>query len=66
LLGDLLSEENLRRRGLFEPTAVQQLIAKNDRGQVDAAYTLLSLLNIEIWCRAFLDGFPVGAKPSED
>lgn len=55
LLGDLLSVESLRRRGLFEPAAVQQLIARNDSGQVDAAYTLLSLLNIEIWCRAYID-----------
>jgi asparagine synthase (glutamine-hydrolysing) len=55
LLGDLLSEESLRRRGLFNPTAVQRLIQQNDTGQVDAAYTLLSLLGIEIWCRRFLD-----------
>ena len=25
-------------------------------GRVDASYTLLSLLCIDIWCRAFLDG----------
>lgn len=55
LLGDLLSVDSLRRRGLFDPAAVQRLIAKNDSGQVDAAYTLLSLLSIEIWCRAYID-----------
>ena len=55
LLGDLLSEESLRRRGLFEPAAVQRLIADNDAGRVDASYTLLSLLCIEIWCRHFID-----------
>jgi asparagine synthase (glutamine-hydrolysing) len=55
LLGHLLSAESLRRRGLFEPVAVQQLIARNDSGQVDAAYTLLALLCIEIWCRAYVD-----------
>lgn len=54
LLGDILSEESLKRRGLFNPQAVQRLIAKNDSGEVDAAYTLLSLLCIEIWCRAYL------------
>jgi asparagine synthase (glutamine-hydrolysing) len=58
LLGDLLSEESLRRRGLFVPSAVQRLIHQNDTGQVDAAYTLLSLLSIEIWCRAYLDSTP--------
>lgn len=54
LLGDLLSTESLKHRGLFEPAAVLRLIAQNDSGQVDAAYTLLSLLSIEIWCRAYL------------
>ncbi len=65
LLGDLLSVDSLKRRGLFEPAAVQQLIARNDSGKADAAYTLLSLLSIEIWCRAYLDGRPIGARSSE-
>lgn len=55
ILGDVLSEEGLRRRGLFDPMAVQRLIADNDSGRRDAAYTLLSLLCIEIWCRRFID-----------
>ncbi len=55
LLGDLLSEQSLRNRGLFDPTQVQRLIADNDTGRKDAAYTLLSLLCIEIWCRRFVD-----------
>jgi asparagine synthase (glutamine-hydrolysing) len=55
LLGDMLSVESLRKRGLFEPLAVQKLITANDAGKVDAAYTLLSLLCIEIWCRRFID-----------
>ncbi len=59
LLGDLLSEESLKRRGLFEPAAVQRLIMQNDSGEVDAAYTLLSLLSIEIWCRAYIDFYPI-------
>jgi len=59
LLGDLLSVDSLKRRGLFEPVAVQQLIALNDSGTVDASYTLLSLLCIEIWCRGFLDRKPI-------
>lgn len=55
LLGDLLSEESLKRRGLFDSAAVQRLIFANDAGRVDASYTLLSLLCIEIWCRRFFD-----------
>lgn len=55
LLGDLLSVDSLSRRGLFEPAAVQRLISDNDSGKTDASYILLSLLNIEIWCRTYLD-----------
>lgn len=55
LLGDLLSEESIHRRGLFDPIAVQQLINQNYTGKIDASYTLLSLLCIEIWCRQFLN-----------
>ena len=54
LLGDILSIESLRNRGLFNPTAVWKLIDKNNKGDVDASYTLLSILCIEIWCRNFI------------
>ena len=55
LLGDLLTVDSLQRRGVFDPASVQRLIATNDAGKMDASYTLLSLLCIEIWCRAYLD-----------
>ena len=55
LIGDLLSKKSLKRRGLFEPIAIQRLIDDNNSGKVDANYTLLSLLCIEIWCRTYLD-----------
>jgi asparagine synthase (glutamine-hydrolysing) len=54
-LTDLLSEESLLRRGLFDPKRVHRLIAANDAGQQDATYTLFALLCVEIWCRRFLD-----------
>ena len=56
LMNDVLSPARLVNRGLFEPAAVQRLVARNDSGAVDAAYTLLSLMCIEIWCRTYLDG----------
>ena len=55
LVGDLLGAESLRKRGLFDPAAVQRLIDANQSGGLDASYTLLSLLSIEIWCRKFVD-----------
>ncbi|HRR09855.1 MAG TPA: asparagine synthase-related protein [Rhodothermales bacterium] len=55
LLADVLSEQSLRRRGLFDPKSVQQLIHANDKGKIDSSYTLLSLICIELWCRKFID-----------
>jgi len=55
LLGDLLSVDSLNKRGLFSSQSVQQLISDNDNGKIDASYTLLSLLCIEIWCRTYID-----------
>ena len=58
LLADVLGEHSLKNRGLFVPAAVQRLIHANDSGQIDASYTLLSLLCIELWCRRFIDAVP--------
>jgi len=55
LVDDLLSPDALRRRGLFAPAAVERLIKLDRSGQVDGAYTIFSLLCIEMWCRAFVD-----------
>lgn len=55
ILGDILSTDSLKRRGLFDPIAVHKLIKDNDSGRIDASYTLLSLLSIELWCRRFID-----------
>jgi asparagine synthase (glutamine-hydrolysing) len=58
LVGDLLGRDSIARRGIFDPAAVAALVAANDSGAVDASYTILSLLSIEIWCRRFLDTAP--------
>jgi asparagine synthase (glutamine-hydrolysing) len=58
LVGDLLSTESLRRRGIFDPVAVSALVEANLAGRVDANHTVLSLLCIEIWCRHFVDRAP--------
>lgn len=48
---DILSEESLQRRGMFEPAAVRELMNANDAGRIDASYTLLSLVCVELWMR---------------
>lgn len=55
MVGDILSASSLRARGLFDPAAVAQLIEDDAAGRRDAAYTIFSLLCIEIWCRQFVD-----------
>lgn len=55
MVNDLLSPTSLNNRGIFNPHAVQQLIKDNDQGKKDAAYTIFSMMCIEIWCRKFLD-----------
>jgi asparagine synthase (glutamine-hydrolysing) len=54
LIGDYLSPESVRKRGLFSPDSVNCLISDNKSGKIDASYTILSLLCIEIWCRKYL------------
>ena len=55
-MAEVLGPQSLGHRGLFDPTAVHRLITANQRGEIDASYTLLSLLCIELWCRRFVDG----------
>jgi asparagine synthase (glutamine-hydrolysing) len=55
LLNDTLSSSVLRRRGLFDPVGVQQLIVDNAAGRVDGSYALLALLCVELWCQRFID-----------
>jgi asparagine synthase (glutamine-hydrolysing) len=52
---DLLSPRAIRNRGFFDSQAVQNLRRANEAGQIDATYTLLSMMSIELWSRIFLD-----------
>jgi asparagine synthase (glutamine-hydrolysing) len=54
LVDDVLSERSLAARGIFSPVAVRKLIDLDRQGAIDAAYPILSLACIELWCRAFL------------
>ncbi|MFT3931311.1 MAG: asparagine synthase (glutamine-hydrolyzing) [Spongiibacteraceae bacterium] len=52
---DMLSPAAINRRGIFDSSAVQRLIADDRSGKIDAAYTIFSLICIEIWARQFVD-----------
>jgi asparagine synthase (glutamine-hydrolysing) len=53
MIGDLLSPDAVRRRGLYDPQYVENLIQRNDSGLEDNAYILWTLLTNEIWFRTF-------------
>jgi asparagine synthase (glutamine-hydrolysing) len=54
LVDDVLSERSVASRGIFSVGAVRRLIELDRQGAIDAAYPILSLACIELWCRAFV------------
>ena len=55
VVADLLSERSLAARGLFSPAAVTTLRQMDAAGRIDAAYPLLALCAMELWCRLYID-----------
>lgn len=55
MVDDVLSVTSLKKRGMFNPTGVQELITKDRQGVVDATYPIFTILCIEMWCRIFID-----------
>lgn len=51
-----LSRESVERRGLFDPAVVQEAIGLHEASRRDYSDHLQLLMNLEIWCRIFLDG----------
>jgi len=51
-----LAEASVKRRGLLNPAAVSRTIALHESGQEDYGDHLQCLVNLELWCRIFLDG----------
>ena len=55
MIDDLLSEETVKRRGLFDHGEIKKIIELNDSGREDFNLQVFQLLNFEIWMREFLD-----------
>lgn len=55
LVAELLSADSIRKRGIFNPAAVSQMLALDHAGKSDYSYSIFSLLCIEMWCRQFID-----------
>jgi asparagine synthase (glutamine-hydrolysing) len=62
MLGDLLSAERLRGRGMFRPQAVSRYLDEHRSGRRDWSMQLWQFLTLEIWMQTFLDG---GARQFE-
>jgi asparagine synthase (glutamine-hydrolysing) len=56
MVEDLLSEDAIRRRGLFQPKEVRRIIDLNLSGREDYNLQVFQLLNLELWHREFIDG----------
>jgi asparagine synthase (glutamine-hydrolysing) len=55
LVDELLSDEVVRKRGLFRPEEVRRLIERNLSGREDFSLQVFQLLNLELWHRQFID-----------
>jgi asparagine synthase (glutamine-hydrolysing) len=55
LVEDLLSEERVRRRGLFNPEEVRRIINQNLSGREDYNLQVFQLVMLEMWQRTFID-----------
>jgi asparagine synthase (glutamine-hydrolysing) len=56
LLHDVLSRQSIERRGLLDADVVQATIREHEQHRADRTDHLLGLINLEIWCRMYLDG----------
>lgn len=55
MIHDRLSAKRINERGLFDAQAVWKLIDDNKKGNIDASYSIWSLLAIESWISQFID-----------
>ena len=55
LIADLLSEDRVKRRGLFRPKEVRRVVEANFSGREDYNLHVFQLLGLELWHQAFLD-----------
>ena len=56
MTSDLLSESQVRRRGLFAPHIVGELMAQHRSGRHDWSMQIWQLLTLELWMQVFVDG----------
>ena len=60
LVDDLLSENQVRQRGLYRPEIVRRMIDDDRAGREDHSMWIWTMLTVELWHRTFLDRAPTG------
>jgi asparagine synthase (glutamine-hydrolysing) len=55
MVDDLLSETNIRKRGLFRPEVVRRFVDEHRSGAEDWSMQIWQFLTLENWMRIFLD-----------
>lgn len=56
LLDNVLSERSVSSRGLFNYPVLREVVAAHAQSRHDYTDLLLSLINLEVWARIYLDG----------
>src|SRR4029079_2820404 len=54
-VNDTLAADSINKRNIFDANAVQQLLAWDRVGRVDASYTIFSIVCIELWIKQFVE-----------
>ncbi|GAC1446597.1 MAG: hypothetical protein NVSMB56_06790 [Pyrinomonadaceae bacterium] len=55
MVDDLLCEDKIKQRGLFNPSAVRRLIEEQRTGRDDWSLQIWQFLTLELWMQKFLD-----------
>lgn len=63
LISELLSEKQVRQRGIFQWPAIAGLLEAHREKRRDHTDQLFALVALEIWCRIYLDGKDTGSAP---
>jgi asparagine synthase (glutamine-hydrolysing) len=56
MVDDLLSSEQVRARGLFQPAVVRRFVDEHRSGRHDWSMQLWQFLTLELWMQTFIDG----------
>ena len=55
MVQDLLSESQIKKRGIFNYAYINKMIKDDRQGRKDYAYQIYELLTLELWWRTFVD-----------